>query len=438
MGSFVVTDFLYLIAIILLLVSSAFFSSSEIVFSSCNEVRIKNYAEDNKKGARKALYILENFDKSLCAILVGNNFVNILSTTLCASFFVKVILNPVLYNIINTVVMTIIILIFGEILPKSFGKLNPEATALRLAPILYVVTKITYPFWLPFYALQKVFKKKKTIDVSPSVTEEELDSIVETMEDEGVLDEKNADIIHGALKVKDVEVVDVMTPRVDMVCVDTLVSKEQLINLFLEYHYSRLPVYSKSVDNVIGIINQKDFFPVVCGKKEFNIKDIISPAIFVSKQTKVNDVFSIMQKENKHMAIVIDEFGGTSGLVTMEDCYEQVFGEVYDEHDERNENFIVKINEGDYKINPNISVEELFDYLAIEHLPEKKNCSLATFLCYIDKRVPEQNAKIIYETIDEILGEDCRFLSKQIRLEFTLTKVEKRRIKEVELKVSYE
>lgn len=432
---FTVSNILTIIGIILLLVFSAFFSASEIAFSSSSNIRIRNFAEENTKGARKALYIQEHFDKALSTILVGNNFVNILSTTLCGYLFAKVIFNPVLYNIVNTIIMTIIILIFGEILPKSVAKTNPEKTALTLAPILYVLMKVLYVVCLPFNLIQKALKKSTEENQKPTITEDELETIVETMEDEGVIDEQNADIIFGALKFSDVSVKDIMTPRVDVICINVKSSIDEIKEVFLKNQFSRLPVYEKSKDNIIGILNQKDFFSAIIGKEKVDIKNMITPALFVTKGTKVNSVMRLMQKEKKHMVIVSDEYGGTSGIVTMEDCFEEVFGEVYDEHDDGIVNTISKIEENKYLVNAELSVEELFDYLEIERMPDNQYASIASFLCEISKKIPQQESVISYKTIDEVIDEDSKFIEKKITMNFKLTRVEKRRIREVELTI---
>lgn len=436
-GAFDVTNVFIIVGIIVLLVLSAFFSASEIAFSSANKLRIKTLAEKNKKGARKALYILEHFDKALSTILVGNNFVNILSTTLCAYLFVSIIVNPVLYNILNTVVMTIVILIFGEILPKAATKVNPEGTALKLAPILYVTMKVIYVFCIPFNALQKVFTKKVKKNNAPTITEDELENIVETMEDEGVIDEQNAEMIFGALKFNDVAVKDIMTPRVDVVCANVYSSIEEIKNIFLKNQFSRIPVYKKTKDNIIGILNQKDFFSAIIGREKIDVEKMLTPALFVSKNTKINSVMKLMQKEKKHMVVVSDEYGGTSGIVTMEDCFEEVFGEVYDEHDDSVVNTISKVSENVYRVNAELSVEELFDFLQIEKMPRNKYETLAAFISEISKKIPQQNSVVTYKTEDEQINDESEFVKRQIMLTFKLVRVEKRRIKEVELKIEY-
>ncbi len=434
-ANFFTSSNIFIIAgIVVLLILSAFFSASEIAFSSSSNIRIRNSAEENVRGARKALYIQENFDKALSTILVGNNFVNILSTTLCGYLFTSFIFNPVLYNLLNTIIMTIVILIFGEILPKSFAKNNPEKTALFLAPLLFLTMKALFIVCAPFNLIQKALKRKKS-ENKPTITEDELETIVETMEDEGVLDEANADIIYGALKFNDVAVKDVMTPRVDVVCVSIKSTINEIKEVFLKNQFSRIPVYDKSKDNIIGILNQKDFFSAIVGNDKINLKEMVTSPLFVSKNTKINDVMRLMQKEKKHMAIVSDEYGGTSGVVTMEDCFEEVFGEVYDEHDDSIVNTISKISDNKYKVNAELSVEELFDFLQIERMPNNKYSNIASFLCDISKKVPQQESVISFDTIDELIDENSKFIEKKITMNFKLTKVEKRRIREVELTI---
>ena len=434
---FTLPNILLVVALILLLLCSAFFSASEIAFSSSSSVRIKTLAEENVRGSRKALYISEHFDSALSTVLVGNNFVNILSTTLCAYLFLNLIENPVVYNIVNTVVMTIVILIFGEIIPKSLAKGNPEKACLLLAPILYVVMKVLFIFCVPFNFLQKAMHKNKNAESKPTVTEDELETIVETMEEEGVIEGEDADIIYGALKLNEVSVKDVMTPRVDVVCINIKNSIEDIKKTFLRTQFSRIPVYEKSKDNIIGILNEKTFFSAIVGKNHINIHNMITPALFVSQTTKINDVMKLMQKEQKHMAIVSDEYGGTSGIVTMEDCFEEVFGEVYDEHDDI-VNTISKIDENKYRVNAELSVEELFDFLQIEKMPKEKYSNIASFLCSISDTVPQQGKVITYKTIDETIGEDSKFIKKELILSFKLIRVEKRRIREVELTYTYQ
>ena len=432
---FDLSNILVLVGLILLLLFSAFFSASEIAFSSSSLVRIKNMAEENVRGSRKALYIAEHFDRALSTVLVGNNFVNILSTTLCAYLFFNLFKDPVVYNIMTTFVMTIIILIFGEILPKAIAKNDPEKSCIILAPILYIVMKVLFIFCLPFNLLQKLMKKGAKTEPHPTVTSDELETIVEKMEDEGVIDEQNADIIYGALKFNDVSVKDVMTPRVDVVCINVHSSIDEIKKTFLKTQFSRIPVYEKSKDNILGILNQKNFFSAIIGKNEIDLHKMLSPALYVTKTTKINDVMKLMQKEQKHMAIVSDEYGGTSGIITMEDCFEEVFGEVYDEYDDI-VNTISKVEENKYRVNAELSVEELFDYLQIEKMPKDKFSSIASFLCNISGKIPQQDIVITYKTIDETIDEDSKFVKTQLILTFKLVKVEKRRIKEVELVIT--
>ena len=376
---FLVTDAVCLILLIFCLICSAFFSSSETAFSGANMIRIKNYAEEKKKGARRALYIMEHYDKTLSTILVGNNFVNIASTTICAYIFGKFILNPTLANVLNTVVMTIIILIFGEILPKSMAKTNPEKYAMKFSGILYFLMKVLTPITFFFGLMQKAATRKSK-STEPTVTEDELESIIDTMEEEGVLDSDNANLIQGILDMGERTVYDIMTPRVDMVAIDKTATFDEVKDVFEKSQFSRIPVYYEDKDTIIGLLNQKDFMLQMLKNKDFNLAEIMTKPIFVTEPMKVDDLIRKMQKEKKHLAIVLDEHGGTSGLVTMEDALEEMVGEIYDEHDEVESAPIMKNGENAFKIDPEITIEDLFEYLEIEHLPESDYNSVGGML----------------------------------------------------------
>ena len=247
-----------LIALIILLMFSAFFSSCETALSTSNIIRLKGYVEEKRRGAKKALYLAEKFDTTLITLLVGNNIVNIGATTIAAYILSQLIANPSIYNIVNTFGMTIIVLIFGEITPKSLAKENPEKIILKFSGLLFVIHKILWPFSWFFYKLRKLMIKKSN-KVTPQVTEEELESIIETMEDEGVIENDNAELMQNALNINDTTVYEIMTPRVDVVAVDINEDIESIKNVFLEYKYSRIPVIDKDKDNMIGILRERDF-----------------------------------------------------------------------------------------------------------------------------------------------------------------------------------
>ncbi|MBR1890090.1 MAG: HlyC/CorC family transporter [Clostridia bacterium] len=424
--------------IVLLLVSSGFFSMTETAFSSMNVIRVRSMAENKVKGARKALYIAEHSDRALTTILVGNNIVNILATTVCAYILSRFISSATLYNILNTVVMTVIILITGEILPKAYAKAHPESVAIKCSGFMYAFMKISYPIVIAFYGLQKLFTKKTNPkdETNVTVTEDELEDIIDTMEEEGVLENNESDIIQGALKIKEVCVNDIMTHRVDVAFLDVNASSEEVEKAFAENKYSRMPVYKGTVDNVVGIINIKDVFECKMTGKKIVIKNIMTKPLFTAENTNVDTLIREMQKKRSHMAVVLDDNGGVSGIVTFEDCVETVFGEIYDETDEdEKEPLFEKVGENEYKIDANVSVEDMFEKLGIETLPENPYQSVNSFVFDLSEDVPSIGEKVVYDTIDEIIDDEGNLTRNKIKMIFTVTKLQGHRIEMVNLQI---
>lgn len=426
-----------IVGIALLLVCSAFFSSSETAYSTANSIRMRNFADEKVKGARKAVWIMEHYDKTLSTILVGNNLVNIASTTIAAYVFALLISNPTLANILNTVVMTVVVLIFGEILPKAMAKMNPEKFALKFSGIMFFLIKLFTPLTLFFLGIQKlVLKKVKTSD-APTVTEDELESIIDTMQEEGVINSDDADLFQGVIDIAEKTVYDVMTPRVDVIAFDIADDIDVIKSLFLEHSFSRMPVYDGDKDHIIGILNQKDLFAAMLKNAKFDIKKLISPCVFVAENMKINDLIKFMQKEKKHMAIVLDEHGGTSGIVTMEDALEEVVGEIYDEHDETEKADFIQLSENNYDIDAEIDLSDLFEKLEIEHVPDSEYSTLGGFLYELAENLPEINQELSYVTIDEMMNEKGNYIEKTARLNFKITEMFEKRIKRVNLNVVY-
>lgn len=423
------------VVIVLLLCCSAFFSCSETAFTTVSNLRLRSLAENKVKGARKAVYVSEHYQKTLTTILVGNNLVNIGCTTICAYLFSILIKNPTLSNVLNTIIMTIIVLIFGEILPKAAGKINGEKFALRFSGVLFFLMKVLTPITFFFLKLQNKVVKTKSDD-TPTVTEDELESIIDTMEEEGVIDSDDAELIQGVLGLNQNTAYDIMIPRVDVKAVSVDDSIEHVENVFKESQFTRLPVYKDTIDNIIGVLSQKDLFFAIVDNIELKIENLMTTPLNVTETMKVDDVIKEMQKAKKHMAIVLDEHGGTSGVVTMEDAIEQIVGEIYDEHDDEIvEEDIIKLEEDTYKIAPDTELGELFDYLEIEHLPETQYTKVEGFIFEQLQDVPEQDNEYEYIAIDDVLQEDATILQKRVKLTFKLTKVEENRIREIVLKI---
>lgn len=429
------TNIVLIFSIILLLCCSAFFSGSETAFTTVSNLRFRTLAENKVKGARKAVYISENYKKTLTTILVGNNLVNIACTTICAYLFSSLIKNPTLANVLNTVIMTIIVLIFGEILPKAMAKTSGERFALKVSGILFFLMKVLTPITFVFLALQNKLVKSKD-DTTPTVTEDELESIIDTMQEEGVIDSDDADLIQGVLDLNQNTAYDIMVPRVDVKAIDVDSTISEVEQLFKESQFSRLPVYRDTIDNIIGVISQKDLFFALVDGVDVSISSIMSAPLNITETMKADDIIKEMQKTKKHMAIVLDEHGGTSGIVTMEDAIEQIVGDIYDEHDDEvHEEDIVKLDENNYKIKPDTEISELFEYLHIEHLPETQYTKVDGFIFEQLADVPVQGDVFEYIAVDDILQDDASIIQRKVKLLFNLTKVEDNRIREIKLQV---
>ena len=427
------------VACFLLLLGSAYFSASEMSFTTVNQIRLKNLADNKNKKARKAIYITEHYDKTLSTILVGNNLVNIALTTICAYIFSTIIANPSIANIVNTVLMTILVLIFGEILPKTMAKANPMKFALATSGIMCALVKILTPITAVFLKMQSAATKKSKNSLSdsePTVTENELESIIDTMEEEGVIDKDNAEMIQSVIEIQSRTAYDIMTPRVDVIGINYADSIKNIQDKFIETMYSRMPVYDGTIDKIIGVLNQKDFFKAMLSGEKIYIKKIMTEGLYINENMRVDDIIRAMQKSKKHMAIVLDEYGGTSGIVCMEDAIEEMVGEIYDEHDggEDVKDFCNKKNENEYVIDPDQDLKDLFDMLEIEHLPKTEYSSVGGFLFELTEELPVEGKVIVYKTIDERVV-DGIYESILVEIHFTLSKVEDNRIKEITVTV---
>ncbi len=421
-------------AIVILLLISAFFSCSEIAYSSVNIMRLKSYAEEKRRGAKLALWIAEHFDRTLTTILVGNNVVNIASTVIVGYLIANFIANPTISFVINTFGMTFLILIFGEIIPKSIGKENAEGVALKLAGPLFVTIKLLTPFVYVFMGIKKIFYHKKKHDTQPTVTESELETIIDTMEEEGVIDSDDADLIQSVLEIGERIVHDIMIPRVDVVAVADDMSVEEIKELFFVNQFSRLPVYKEDKDHIIGILSERDFFTALLKGENIVLENLISEPLFVSKAMKVDDLIRKMQSEKKHIAIVSDEYGGTSGIVTMEDALEELVGEIYDEHDDEViPEDIVKLADDEYEILAEVPLDELFETLELGKEPESAYTNVGGFVYSLAEEVPAEDETFTYVTSVYRTGADELLSEVKVLMTFTILEVVERRITKVKL-----
>ena len=319
---------LMIAVIVVLVICSAYFSATETAFTSLNRVRLRSKAESGNKRAALALRMGDDYDRLLSTILVGNNVVNLTASSLGTVLFIRLIgegTGPT----VSTVVITIVVLVFGEVTPKSMAKEFPEAFAMFSAPILrvlmVVLTPVTFLFSLWKKLLSRLFHKGE----DSGITEEELMTMVDQAEDEGGLDQHESDLIRSAITFHDLEVESILTPRVDIVAVEDTDSMDEVASTFAESGYSRLPVYHEDVDDIIGVIHEKDFHAARYHGQS-DLAALVSPVLYTTGNTKISELLRILQQEKAHMAIVVDEYGGTEGLCTLEDIVEELVGEIWD------------------------------------------------------------------------------------------------------------
>ena len=345
-----------IVALVLLVIASAYFSATETAFSSLNKIRLRNMADDGNRKAEATLRLAEDFDRLLSTLLVGNNIVNITAATLGTLFFTK--LSPEYGATISTVVLTLVILTFGEISPKTIAKEHAESWAMVSTPFLRVLSTVLRPLTILFSLLQKGIGKLFHASGDRGITEDELITMVSTAEDEGGLDQNESRLIRSAIEFGDMEVEEILTPRVDIVSISDQASAKELDELISSNRFSRIPVWRGSIDTIIGMIHEKDFHEAELEDND-SWTHLISPVIYVAPTSPVADLLYEMQRRKMHMSVVVDEYGGTEGLVTLEDILEELVGEIWDEHDEVVER-IRKVEDGSYLISCSASIDDVF------------------------------------------------------------------------------
>jgi len=425
-----------LIVMVILVVLSGFFSMCETVFSSCNMVRLSLEAEEGKKGAQKALAICDNFDRAITTILVGNNIVNIALATIAVVFFSDLLANnDGSVEVISTAVTTVVVLLFGEITPKTIGKANADYLASRLSYLLYFFEIILFPLTIVFGSFQKlIHKKEDSSDKEPQVNEAELEAILDTMEDEGAIEAEEVEAIKNVLDLNDREVKDIMTPRPEMIAISDETDIEDIKKIFFESKFSRIPVFHEDKDHVIGILFEREFLTTYIKRKSFRIKPLLHEPIYVSATMKVDDLIHELQGKKMHMAMVSGEYGEVIGVVTMEDALEELVGEIYDEHDEIEDDVLInKIADNEYELNAEVYLDDLFEELELGNPPESQYSKLSGWLFAECEDIPEEGFNFVYHTkfIQKNDEEDYEEIYK--KLTFVVSKVEDRRITEVHL-----
>lgn len=349
-------------AIILLVVMSGYFSATETAFTSVNRIKIKNMATDGDKSAKRVLVLSEEYDKLLSTILIGNNIVNIAMTAISTLLFISIYGNK--GATISTVVITVVVLIFGEISPKSLAKENPEKFSMFSAPIIKLFIWIFAPLNFIFYGWKKMLSKVFNVKAERTMTEDELITMVEEVEAEGGIEADQSELIQNAIEFNELEALDVMTPRVDVEAINLDMTKDEVAEVFKKTGFSRMPVYEEDMDTILGVLNQKDFHNYIYSTNK-EISDFVKPVVFVASSMKIAILLKRMQSIKTHIAIIVDEYGGTQGLVTMEDIIEELVGEIYDEHDAITSRELNMLQNGSYRVMANASVTKIFDYFGI-------------------------------------------------------------------------
>ena len=356
-----------LIALVILVAFSAFFSASETAFSSLNQIRLKSRAEDGDKAAARVLAMSEQYDKLLSTILIGNNIVNIGAASIATVLFTKA-LGEERGATVSTIVLTIVVLVFGEVSPKSIAKEMPETIATAVSPFLNLLMTLFTPLTWLFSQWKKLLNHFIHSSEEDTITEGELMTMVSEAENDGELTDRESQLIRSAIEFDDVEVEEILTPRVDVIAVEDDITLEELARTFAESGYSRLPVYHGTIDNIIGVVHEKDFY-LGRLKKETTLEDLIKPTLYTTGSTQISRLLRILREQHHHMAVVVDEYGGTEGIITLEDILEELVGEIWDEHDEVTEDFH-KQADGSWIVLGSASVDDLYEMLG---LPEDED-----------------------------------------------------------------
>jgi putative hemolysin len=379
------------LAILFLMVLSAFFAATETAFTSINRIKIKNLANDGNHKARRVVKLSEQYDNLLSTILIANNIVNIAATSIATVLFIN--LYGAYGPTIATIFSAVIILVFGEITPKTVAKEVPEKFSMFAAPIISTIMLIMTPITFFFAVLKKVSIKIFKVSGHHKITEDELMTMVEEAETDGGIDEGQSELIQNAIEFNDLVAIDVLTPRVDMEAIDIDMTNDEVDEVFRNTGFSRLPVYDDDLDEILGVLNQKDFHNYIYGK-ENSISDFVKPVAFVAGSMRLATLLRKLQQMKSHMAIIVDEYGGTEGLVTMEDIIEELVGEIYDEHDVVMSQQVTELQNGTYRVMCNANLANVFDYFGIEEEVDANTVNGWVVLC-LDK-LPEKGDTFEY------------------------------------------
>lgn len=402
----------YIIIMVICLLSSAYFSATETAFSCANKTRLRALAEKGNKKAELAASLAEKYDRLISTILIGNNIVNILLASVATLFFVEELKLPS-GAAVSTAVVTVAVLIFGEITPKSIANDFPEKFAMFSAPFIRIFIWVFLPLNFIFSLWKKLVGKLFKVEQEDNLTQEEFLMMVEEAEHDGDIDTDEGDLLRNAIEFSDLKAEDILTHRVDLEALPLDSAKKEIAQTFAETRFSRIPIYEDNIDNIIGVIHQKDFY-VGSGITTAPIKDIISPVLFVHQSERADDLLKKLQKEKSHMAVVVDEYGGTLGIVTMEDILEQLVGDIWDEHDEVVEEF-KELDENTFIIDCNMNLDDFCEEFDIE--TESDSVSVGGWVAEQIGNIPNVNDSFVFENLVVTVTETDSHRASVIKVE---------------------
>ena len=409
----------YIIAIVILTLFSGLFSATETAYSSSSKIRLKNRA-NGKTEASSVLVILDDFDKFLTSVLIGNNIVNIASATISTLLF-SVILKGGKGPTVSTIVITVITLLFGEIAPKSLAKQAPEKFACATVGVVNFFEFVFTPLTIVLKGWTWLVNHFAHIEQDEGDISDELITMVDEAEKDGNLEEHESDLISAAIEFNDLDVKDVLTPRVDIVAVNIASSHEQIEKAFRFNSFSRLPVYENTVDNIVGVIHEKDFYELMYHNNKGPIRRIIKPVIYTSPNTQISTCMKQLQAAKLHMAVVLDEYGGTEGIITLEDIIEELVGEIWDEHDVV-EDFYTKVDDYTWMVKGDAEIDDLIDRFGVEEEDEEFDFITVSGWAIAElHHIPKVNEEFDYKN-----------------LHVTITKADQRKVLEVKVEIQKE
>ena len=402
-----------IIALVFLVACSAFFSASETAFSSLNQIRLKSRAEDGDASAARVLAMAEKYDKLLSTILIGNNIVNIAAASIGTILFTRA-LGAERGATMSTIVLTIVVLIFGEVTPKSLAKEMPETVATAVSPMLNLLMVLFTPLTWLFSQWKRLLGHFVHSTEEDTITEGELMTMVSEAENDGELTDRESELIRSAIEFDDVEVEEILTPRVDVVAVEDNTSLDEVAQTFAESGYSRLPVYHDTIDNIIGVVHEKDFY-LARLKKETSLEELVKPTLYTTGSTQISQLLRTLREQHHHLAVVVDEYGGTEGIITLEDILEELGGEIWDEHDEASED-VRQQSDGSWIVLGSASVDDLFETLG---LPEDEDIDSNTVNGLVQEKtchLPKVGDRFTLGSYDGVVTRTAKRRVTEVRL----------------------